>query len=274
MIKTNYHTHTLYCNHAEGYVEDYVKKAIELGFTELGMTDHAPILRSFMTPKEYSDNWCEENMTLETAEIYLNEIKAAQKKYGNKLSILSGFETEYIPEGLKLYKELRNKVDYLNLGVHYYRYKGKILNTYFDLNPETLEGYVDTIIEAIDTGLFNVCVHPDLFMYQYKGINGKREFDESAINASRRILKHCEENNVYVEVNCNGVKYQEKLGYDDYPYPVKEFWILAKEYKNLKILIGADAHTPDALGNDNVCKICEFVKDLGLNICDNMEINH
>ena len=34
-IKTNYHTHTYLCNHANGDVLAYVLKAIDLGFTEL-----------------------------------------------------------------------------------------------------------------------------------------------------------------------------------------------------------------------------------------------
>ncbi|MDD5293042.1 MAG: PHP domain-containing protein [Candidatus Izemoplasmatales bacterium] len=41
-MKNNYHTHMYLCRHAVGSVEDYVEKAIELGFTSLGMSDHAP----------------------------------------------------------------------------------------------------------------------------------------------------------------------------------------------------------------------------------------
>ena len=53
MLKANYHTHTKLCNHAVGMPEDYIKKAIELGFDELGMSDHAPVPREFMSEEEY-----------------------------------------------------------------------------------------------------------------------------------------------------------------------------------------------------------------------------
>ena len=39
----NYHTHTTRCNHAVGSEREYVEKAIELGFSELGFADHAPM---------------------------------------------------------------------------------------------------------------------------------------------------------------------------------------------------------------------------------------
>ena len=51
-----------YCHHADGMVIDYVKKANELGIYELGMSDHGPILKSFMSEKEYLDNWCYDTM--------------------------------------------------------------------------------------------------------------------------------------------------------------------------------------------------------------------
>ena len=49
MLKANYHTHTYLCGHAVGDVEDYVNEAIRLGYTELGMSDHAHTPEYFMT---------------------------------------------------------------------------------------------------------------------------------------------------------------------------------------------------------------------------------
>ena len=47
MLKTNYHTHCYLCGHAEGLPSDYIKKAIELGFSEIGISDHGPLLPSW-----------------------------------------------------------------------------------------------------------------------------------------------------------------------------------------------------------------------------------
>ena len=81
MLKNNYHTHMKYCNHATGDTVDYVNKAIQLGFSELGMSDHAPIpLNHGMTKKEWEENYCYENMTLDIFDKYLSEnIKGLRK---------------------------------------------------------------------------------------------------------------------------------------------------------------------------------------------------
>ena len=52
-IIANYHTHTKLCGHAIGMSEDYVKQALERGFLEIGISDHGPIPRSWMSPETY-----------------------------------------------------------------------------------------------------------------------------------------------------------------------------------------------------------------------------
>ena len=273
MLKTNYHTHTKYCNHAVGSVFDYVKKAIELGITELGMSDHAPILENFMDEESYKDNWCDENMSLETAYKYLDDIKKAKKLYGEKINILAGFETEYLPKQIDFYKMLREKVDYLNVGIHYYLDRfGKIVNTYDSVDYTNVLDYADTAIMAMSEGIFNCLVHPDLYMYGYKSKNGIREFDDLCALAARKICEAAIKYNVYLEVNANGIKFCEDV--DKWRYPSKDFWLIAKEYKDLKIIIGADAHRVDELCNKNVELACKFCKDLNLNVLDKMEVNH
>ena len=45
-----------------------------------------------------------------------------------------------------------------------------------------------------------------------------------------------------------------------------------KNPNKLKLIIGADAHEPKALGNDNVKAVLEMVKDLKLDVLNKMEI--
>ena len=272
MLKNNYHTHVLYCNHAEGHVIDYVKKAVELNFNEIGMTDHAPILDGFMTKDEYKHNFCHENMTMDIVPIYLNEITEAKEIYKDKIRVLSGFETEYLPKWIDFYKGLRKRVDYLNLGIHFYEYDNKVLSSYDQVDYNSLEGYVKSAIDGMATGLYNTLVHPDLYMYGYKNELGVKEFDSHCALAARRIIEAAIKYNVYLEVNANGIKFKE----DDntWLYPSKDFWLIAKEYKDLKIIIGADAHRIDALCNRNVELACDFCERLKLNVLDKMEVNH
>ena len=261
-----------YCHHADGMVIDYVKKANELGIYELGMSDHGPILKSFMSEKEYLDNWCYDTMELELVNDYLNQIEEARLLFPN-MKIYSGFETEFLKDQIDFYKELRGKVDYFNLGLHFIKDKnGHVLNCYKDLNYSNLDEYLITFEEALKTGMYTTFVHPDMFMFDYKDKDGLHTFDSICIAATKKIAELAIKYDVYLEVNTNGLKYcKDKYDRSTWLYPYPKFWEIIKEYK-VKILIGADAHTPDALGNENVKLVCDFVKEIGLNIEEKMVI--
>lgn len=272
MLKCNYHTHMKYCNHAEGMVIDYVKKAISLGFLELGMSDHAPVLKSFMSEKEYQENWCYDTMRMDQVEDYLNQINECKEKFKN-IKIYSGFETEYLKEQHDFYLSLRKKVDYFNLGIHFLRDKnGNVLNCYKDLNYSNVEEYLNTLEEALKTKMYTTFVHPDMFMYGYKDKDGLERFDEKCEYITREIAKLAMKYDVYLEVNTNGLKYcKDKKDRSTWKYPYPRFWEIIKEYP-VKILIGADAHTIDSLCNENVEFVLDFVKEMGLKIEEKMVI--
>ena len=50
-IKSNYHTHTFLCKHALGDSEDYVKRAISLGYHTIAITDHGPFPKLLQNSK-------------------------------------------------------------------------------------------------------------------------------------------------------------------------------------------------------------------------------
>ena len=41
-MRTNFHTHTMRCNHADGTDRAYVEAAIKSGIKVLGFSDHVP----------------------------------------------------------------------------------------------------------------------------------------------------------------------------------------------------------------------------------------
>ena len=73
----NYHTHTYRCHHACGQDEDYVKKAIEAGFSVLGFSDHTPwhYHSQFKPYMRMDDDQLEE---------YVNSILYLKNKYKDK----------------------------------------------------------------------------------------------------------------------------------------------------------------------------------------------
>ena len=278
MLEATYHVHLKYCNHAEGVAEDYIKKAIELGFKEIGFSDHAPVEEYFLGPELYYKYKCNRNMKLKDVDIYLNDVRTARIKYKDKLSVLLGFETEFFPAYLEHYKMLRGLVEYLNLGVHFFPLEdGTFVNTFFECNYTNIERYADICIMAMETGLFNNLVHPDLFMYSYKDINGERLFDSTCEHVTRRIIEAAIKNNIYLEINANGIFVSNGKGinnYEDWLYPHYNFWRIASEYPKLKILIGADAHLINNLGGSHIADAIGLARRYNLKIQKRMGVNH
>lgn len=273
MLKSNYHTHTKLCNHAVGMCEDYIKKAIELGFKEIGMSDHAPVPREFMSEEDYEINWVFRNMTLEDYyEKYLPNLDEAINTYGDQIKIYRGLETEFIEGHEEFYLGLKANLDYLNLGIHYFESNGRQLNSYDAIDYKTIYDYANTAIKGMNTGIFKCLVHPDLFFFQYKDENGEHKFDKHCEKVSKMLIESAIKNNMYIEINCNGLHNSRKYGSSDkWLYPLDEFWNIAKEYKDLKVIIGCDAHDPENLYNDDVKVVVEKYKGFPT-LCEYMEI--
>ena len=121
MIKTNYHTHTTRCKHAEGLDEEYVIAAINAGFTEIGFSDHAPWPK---LPIEF------QAIRMDVSEFpdYFQSIKRLQRQYANKIKINIGLEAEYYPDRMDYMKklleeniidtkELENEIQQLNKNI-------------------------------------------------------------------------------------------------------------------------------------------------------------
>lgn len=271
MIKNNYHTHMKYCHHATGDVLDYVLAAIKYGYNELGMSDHAPIPLNSMTKEEWQHNYCGENMTLDTFNIYLDDIKKCQEEYKN-IKIYKALESEYLTGFEDHYKYLRSKLDYMILGIHFYKLNGRIIDSYNDINYDTILGYLDNAILAMESGLFKYLAHPDLFMFNYKDKSGNNTFDERCEYVTRKIIECAIKNDIYLELNANGLKFSKGIeDRNNWKYPNIHFWNIAKEYKDLKVIIGVDCHNPELLNSDWIRMVEDFSKDLGIKVLDKLE---
>ena len=249
-MKANYHTHLKLCGHAEGMSSDYVEEAIKAGYEIIGITDHGPIKPEFMSPEDFKFNWLDRQMTYDQfINIYLPDCFNTKEKYKDKIKVLVGVEIEYIPQYHDYYVNLKDKLDYMNLAMHFYYHNGKMINSFEVVNYKNVYSYALCAKEAIETGLFKILVHPDVFMYNYKSLDGKDTFDSECERAARLIIESAIKNNVYLEINVGGIfkvtSYNKVLG--QFAYPRDEFWRIASEYKDLKVVIGVDAHRPTQL---------------------------
>jgi len=256
LVKTNYHTHTYLCRHANGNPSDYVKKAIELGFEAIGISDHAPFSeladRSIrMRPDEYP--------------LYLKELKESIDRYKDSIRIYKGLEIEYLPNKLEYYKQvLCNDLDYLALGQHYVPDPKSPdgLKSIYDLdNIDQIRSYTYTLTEAMDTGLFKFICHPDIMLFHVK------DFDEDIVMESKKIIAKAIETKTPLEINANGIrmglrKTKEGLRYR---YPRLEFWKLVSEMKPI-VIVSADAHDPSLLYDEAMNEAYEFARQLGIEV--------
>jgi histidinol-phosphatase (PHP family) len=119
MFKTNYHTHSKFCD-GTGELEDYIISAINRGFDVLGFSGHAPL--------PFENDW-----TIPKSELwnYLKELTELKIKYKNRIIIKTGLEIDYIDNlsgpNNQYFKDLH--LDYIIGSVHL-------------LKAKTTEGYL------------------------------------------------------------------------------------------------------------------------------------
>ncbi len=257
MIKANYHTHTIRCGHAVGSDEDYVLAAIEAGLDTLGFSDHMPY------PDASNPG---DRMEFDQRDEYINSINSLKEKYKNQIKIYTGFETEFYPERMDLYKEMSAKVDYMICGQHY-----KDLDKYaYDVvcTDEDMLSYADQVVQAIESGLFKFIAHPSYFML------GRDTWTKACDDAAHRICQAAEKFNCPLEINLKGTKHGKALynGIETYKYPNLNFWKIASQYK-VKAIIGFDAHDPKYLKKADFFKTMEKdFQDLGIEIIEKLEM--
>ncbi len=256
MKKTNFHTHTSLCKHAEGTVKDMVNAAKLSGFDVIGISDHSPL------PK---DHWPEFRMNFSDFPSYISMIRDEKEKSKNMI-VLAGAECDHSLEFVSFYKDYllgEHGLDYLIGSVHLFPYKGEWRGTYGGVTTQDhLKAYTDHAVEMINQDVYDFIAHPDLF------VNSYLEWDDTAVDCSRQILKAAEQNAMPLEINGFGIrKGNVNTSKGSRPmYPHKEFWSLAKEYK-IHVIISSDAHKPEDIAA-NLDDCMAIAREFGLSVLE------
>ncbi|MCR5761229.1 MAG: histidinol-phosphatase [Sphaerochaetaceae bacterium] len=235
--EVNLHTHSFYCGHGTGEIGDFVSEALRLGNIKvLGFSEHC------QTP----DNFYPDRMRYETFETYTDVVNSFREGGYNavpSLTVLLGAECDWNTQYTNYYRYLKEGAgfNYLIGSVHYFfdkeaqrlLYMGKCR----DVKPY-LSKYVEEYTQMLSSGLFLFGCHPDLYCYH-------TEWDKDMESAASEIIACAKENNMPLEVNGQGClkKHIREDGSIRYPYPVPEFWAMAKE-AGVKVCINSDAHNP------------------------------
>lgn len=242
-MRIDLHNHTTFCNHAQGSIEEYIQKAIELGIDIYGFSEHAPM--------DFDEGY---RLRFEDMQKYENLVLDAKEKYKNKIDILLGYEVDFLPRHIDE-RVLSRKVDYMIGSVHFINEWG------FD-NPEFIGGYktrdideiwqiyFDAIEEMAKSGLFDIVGHLDLIKI-FKFLPKK---DIRLISAD--ALKAIKKSNMTIEINAAG--FRKPISE---PYPSRNLLEVIYELE-IPITFASDAHAIDQIGF-KYDDIADMAKEIG-----------
>lgn len=228
-MRIDLHNHTTLCNHANGSMEEYVLRAIDLEIDIYGFSDHAPMT---FDPKY--------RMTFTQKDLYEKEVLQLKEKYKNQIKILLGYEVDFLDNHISP-EVMSTKVDYFIGSIHFIDEWG------FD-NPEFIGRYKDKDIDTIwseyfgaiermaKANLFDIVGHIDLI----KVFNFLPKKDIKHI--IQPALKQIKKSNMVLELNPAGLR---KPICEQYPSRD----ILEAAYElDIPITFGSDAHEVEQIG--------------------------
>lgn len=276
--KYNFHSHTYRCGHASSLPEScYLDNALYLGYKKYGITDHVPVHPIFYTDSSVRMH---DSSVLE----YLETINYLKGLYRDYMEVFLGFEAEYDEIIEEYLCDLRDKCDYMILGQHY------VLNKNIRKTPEYPLEYAKKVCSAIESGIFDIVAHPDIFMqYRFNMNDEKRNlFNKNALIAARMICEKAKEYGVVLELNLGAtfvtgneeevlfvggsslseLTKEEVANYLDSKarYPTRLFWDVVREVGN-DVVVGIDAHFPEDIDFRDIVldRIGKYIDLDGLN---------
>lgn len=251
-LPPDYHMHTPLCRHASGEPVDYARRAVALGFTEIGFSDHSPMLRDDF------DEWRMFNSQLDE---YVEKVRRAQREFP-QLTIRLAMEVDYLPGHEDWIRDLaaRHPWDYFIGSVHY------VSETWAIDDPSKLSEwkhrdafevwsvYFDWLTRAAESGLFEIIGHADL----PKKFGHRPTKDCTPLY--ERFLTAAKKHNCAIELNTAGLRKDCKE-----IYPGHQILELAFA-KGVPITFGSDAHKPEEVGM-NFAEAIQIARSVGYKEC-------
>jgi len=223
------HNHTTRCNHAEGTVDEYIERAIELGIDIYGFSEHAPM--------DFDPKY---RLKFEEMHAYTQEILEAKERYKAYIDIRLGYEVDWL-QGHMDTRVLEAKVDYLIGSVHF------IDKWSFD-NPEFIgewkrkdideiwRAYFEATTAMVKSGKFDIVGHLDLIkVFKFMPKTDIRLLAKETLDAIAKSP-------MTLELNAAGLR--KPIGEI---YPSKVLLEMAYE-RDIPITFGSDAHSVAQVG--------------------------
>ncbi|MNI32070.1 Histidinol-phosphatase [compost metagenome] len=250
----DYHTHHVRCGHASGELEAYVKRGIEIGLAQLGLSDHMPLLH--VDPATYLPGMA---MPMEELPRYVEECLHLKDKYKEQIDIRVGLEGDYI-EGYE--SEIQHIIqaypwDYVIGSVHFLGEWDisdfRQLDGWKERDAfEVYQQYYDTVQKAARTGFYDYIGHIDVI----KRFGFKPEQDTWELE--RATLDTVKASGLAIELNASGLR-----------MPCEEMFPSRRilEYcfqQGIPLTVGSDAHQPERL-SQYLDQAVILLKEIGFN---------
>jgi histidinol-phosphatase (PHP family) len=248
--------HTPLCHHATGEPVDYARRALEVGLTEIGFSDHSPM------QQDDFDDW---RMRFDQLDEYVEKVRKAQRDFP-QLTIRLALEVDYLPGHEDWIRELasRHPWDYLIGSVHYVS-RDWAVDSPFQLakwkqhdTNEVWKTYFDLLTRAAETKFFEIIGHVDL----PKKFGHRPTQDCTPLY--ERFLIAAQKNHCAIELNTAGLRKDCKE-----IYPSREILHLAF-LEGVHITFGSDAHAPEEVGM-NFGEAIQLARDIGYRECWRLE---
>ena len=235
----DYHVHTPLCNHAEGVMEAYVRKALEIGLKEICFLDH-------LTVAEYAyQSGRKLSMTPEEVPLYFQAVQLLKQRYKGSIDVKVGLEIDFNPEHVNLFYDIVKtySFDVIGSSLHF-----PVGLDVVSSNSDWKHGkgdtdhiyslYFEQMVSMLEHSYYDMVCHLDL-VKKY-GRNSFKPFDKEI----DEIVSIIGNKNIIVEVNTSGYNHPAK---EVYPSPD----IIKKCLKaGIGVTLGSDAHHPQSVGQN------------------------
>jgi histidinol-phosphatase (PHP family) len=252
----DYHTHHYRCGHATGVIEDYIREAVQRGLSEIGISEHFPVLGVEedpllqKLPKHYL------GIPPEAFADYIHEIQNLREKYKNKIQVKVATEVAFASPGMHferqqdLLSQFAEDFDYILCGIHDIHLDGgnpilfkpargpDILRKYGERAIHT--AYFRKMRDIVETGYFDVITHFD--NHKLLWLPEEPDYPSDIWDGIIDLIGLIKSKGMTVEINTMGTR---KRCSSQFPSDA-----IVKELieRGVPLTLSSDAHRPEHVG--------------------------
>ena len=248
----DYHIHPDFSHDAQGSIEEYCTRAVQMGLGEICFTTHYEPDPARTDIEHVRVNGVVQPVASDWADAYFAALSATASKFKG-LVVLAGVEVGYEPGLEGVISDFLNRYpfDYVLGSVHCLdhiaitagdeleRFKSELM----PLGPERfVDSYFRNIRAAAGTQLFDCLGHLDIYRKYVQPLFDSR-FTRAVESLLPSVLKFVAESGTGIEVNSSALR----RGNPE-PYPDAHILRMARDSGVRVFTVGSDAHRPADLG--------------------------